>query len=120
MSDKIYMQNILDHFHNPENYGCIAEFTHSFEVKNLSCGDVLKVWLLVEDSLVKKIGFEGNGCAISQASMSILGEELLGMNVEEISKLDKDYLVGLLGIELSHTRLKCALMSLEVVKKALC
>lgn len=117
MTDKIYMQNILDHFHSPENYGRLKEFTHNFKLQNFSCGDVLEVWLNVKENVVVAIGFEGSGCAVSQASMSILSEFIIGKNLQEINVLSKDDLMGLLGIELSPNRLKCALMSLEIVQK---
>lgn len=119
MSEKIYMQNILEHYHKPENYGELEDFTNTFVLKNSSCGDVIEVWLKVEEGVIVNVGFEGQGCAISQASMSILSEELKGQKVEDILKIDKDFLLELLGISLSPTRLKCALMSIEAVKKSL-
>ena len=119
MSRQVYMQNIMEHFKNPENYGALSDFNCSCQLKNVSCGDVIGVWLKVDGEVLKQIGFEGKGCAISQASMSILSEEILDMKKDEIEKISSGDLVDIIGVDLGPTRLKCALLGLSAVKKCL-
>lgn len=109
----------MDHFKSPENYGCLDDFDCSCELKNVSCGDVVEVWLKLNKGVVKRFGFEGKGCAISQASVSILSEEIIGMKKDEILDISSDDVVDMIGVELGPTRLKCALLGLSAVKKAL-
>lgn len=116
MSRQIYMQAILEHFKDPDNYGVLDGATHSCNERNASCGDVLDVYLILEEGVVQDVKFEGQGCAISQAAMSMLSEEIKGMNVEEINALNAEYITDLMGIELSPTRLKCALLSVQAVQ----
>lgn len=119
MSGNIYMQNILDHYHDPENYGVLDVFTNHVIEHNPLCGDKIEVFVVVENENLVDLKFQGEGCAISQAAMSILSSEIIGKSVSDILKIDKDYIVDLLGIELSPVRLKCALLSLQAVKNAL-
>lgn len=113
------MQNILDHYHDPENYGAMSDATHQHVGHNPFCGDKITVYLKVEDDVVKDVKFEGEGCAISQAAMSILSEELIGKTVEEAKAISSEDIVEMLGIELSPTRLKCALLGWESVNEAI-
>lgn len=119
MSRQIYMQNIMEHFKNPENYGALEVFDCSCELKNVSCGDVISVWLKMDGEVLSEIGFEGKGCAISQASMSILSEEVIGMKKDDILGISSDDLVDMIGVDVGPTRLKCALLGLSAVKKSL-
>jgi nitrogen fixation NifU-like protein len=119
MNSNIYMQNILDHYHDPENYGVIEGANCHAEEHNALCGDRLEVFMVVDNGVVVDVKFQGEGCAISQAAMSMLSTELVGKSVDEVQKLNKEDIIELLGIELSPTRLKCALLSLDVVKKSL-
>jgi nitrogen fixation NifU-like protein len=114
MSD-IYMQNILDHFKNPENYGELEAADVVQKEHNPLCGDKLTVYLDFDGEVLKNVKFEGNGCAISQAAMSMLTEEILGKTKSDILAIDKDFVVEMLGIQLSPTRLKCALLGLQAV-----
>ena len=115
--DDLYREYILEHYRNPQNYGTLTEPTFEAEGQNPLCGDELHVQLLVDDdSRVEQIRFTGQGCAISQASMSILSEEIVGKSLDEIAAMDKDDVIALLGIELTPVRLKCALLGLVVVK----
>lgn len=111
----IYMQNILDHFKNPENYGVLEGADVVQKEHNPLCGDKLTVYLVFDGDVLKDVQFEGNGCAISQAAMSMLTEEIKSKTKAEILALDKDFIMGVLGIQLSPTRLKCALLSLQAV-----
>jgi nitrogen fixation NifU-like protein len=114
----IYQEIILDHYQHPRNYGKLKD-GKILKLDNPSCGDTLTFSLQIENSMIKDIQFEGSGCVISQASASILSEEIKGKSIEEVQKMTKDDILKLLGIELGSARLKCALLSLETVKKIL-
>ncbi len=117
--DDLYRENILDHYKRPRNFGRLEEFELEFEDTNPLCGDEQHVFIhLDEDDRVTGVGFEGKGCAISTAATSMLTEELAGKTREELLRLDKGFVLDLLGIEISATRMKCALLGLKVVKSA--
>jgi len=115
----IYQQNILDHYKHPENFGKL-EGADVVQVEfNPLCGDKLILYLVINDKEIVDVKFEGQGCAISVAAMSMLSEELKGMSLEKAVKLDKDYITDLLGVELGPTRLKCALLSWQALQNAI-
>src|ERR1044071_1414102 len=116
--DDLYRENILEHYKRPRNWGELEDPDLEFFDTNPLCGDELKVQINVEDGKVAEVRFSGHGCAISQASASMASEELVGMPVDDLVRLDKSFVLDLLGIDISATRMKCALLTLKVVKSA--
>jgi nitrogen fixation NifU-like protein len=117
--DQLYREQILDHYKRPQNFGRLEDFDLEFEDSNPFCGDEQHVWIRLDDhGRVAEVAFEGKGCAISTAATSMLTEELEGKTREELLRLPKEFVLDLLGIEISATRMKCALLGLKVVKSA--
>lgn len=116
MSD-LYREIIIDRYKNPQHRGNLDPADISFEDENPLCGDQIRIDLSLDDhERVKEAVFSGHGCAISQASADLLIESIQGKSLDEIKKLSKADVLDLLGIELSPIRLKCALLSLKVLK----
>jgi nitrogen fixation NifU-like protein len=116
--DALYRDNILDHYKHPRNYGTLEPHDLEFHDHNPLCGDELGVHIRVEDGKVADLRFHGQGCAISQAAASINSEELIGMDLDEIAQLPAGWAIDQLGIEVSPTRRKCALLALKVLRGA--
>ena len=115
--DDFYKENILDHYRHPRNAGKLEHPTHSHEEHNPLCGDVLHMDLHVnENNIIDEVAFIGKGCAISQASASMLTEMIQGKSLEEAKQIGKEQILEALGIEIGPVRLKCALLSLKVLK----
>ena len=115
----IYRENILDHFKNPRNFGNLAEADAEQIEVNTLCGDEIKVQIKVDGNSIVDIKFSGRGCAISQASASILTEFVKNKSFDDVEKLERGDIIEMLGIPISPIRLKCALLSLYAIKNAL-
>jgi len=117
--DELYRDQILEHYKRPHNFGRLERFDLDAEDNNPFCGDEQHVTIkLDEDDRVAEIAFDGKGCAISTAATSLLTDELVGKSREDLLQLPKELVLELLGIEISATRMKCAMLGLKVVKGA--
>jgi nitrogen fixation NifU-like protein len=119
--DDIYREQILDHAKHPHNAGTLEHPDISHEEHNPLCGDRVRIDLQINDDTITDIRFTGRGCAISQASASLLTDEIKGMSVERAKQYSKDELLELIGIPLQKNpvRIKCALLSLKTLKAGL-
>ncbi len=117
--DDLYRDYILEHYRRPHNFGVIEDPSASIEGSNPLCGDRITLQIGVEGGVLKRIGFTGRGCAISQASASLLTDEIKGKPLTDVAAFRADDLLDLLGIEISPARLKCAMLSHETLQQAL-
>ncbi len=114
----IYREVILDHYKNPRNFGHLDNPDVKIEEGNVTCGDRIIMEINVNNGIIESIRFSGEGCAISQASASMLTEKVAGKKLSEIMKLSSNDIVSMLGATLTPSRIKCATLSLEVLHKA--
>lgn len=113
----MYDEIILDHYRHPRNFGHLDDQNAASGVSNPSCGDKISMTALLDNGVIQDVHFEGEGCAISTASASLLTEHLKGKSKEQLRKMTSSDMLELLGIELGPNRLKCALLSLEAAQK---
>ncbi|HEX9030159.1 MAG TPA: SUF system NifU family Fe-S cluster assembly protein [Anaerolineales bacterium] len=115
--DDLYREQIIEHYKNPQYRGHIDPHDFSFEDENPLCGDHIRIDVKMNpEGRVSEAAFDGHGCAISQASADLLLESIQGKTLDEVKSLTKDDILGMLGLELGPVRLKCALLSLKVLK----
>lgn len=115
----MYQEQILEHYKDPHNTGKLPHPTHQHHSHNPLCGDEITIQLHVEEGTIQNVKFQGQGCALSVASTSLLTDELQGKSVEEAKNLTKDNILELLGIPVGPVRLKCVLLGLETLHQAL-
>jgi len=115
---KLYKEEIVDHYKNPRKFGDLRGKTHEASETNASCGDMIEVYLKVENGVVVDAAFKGVGCALSTASASMLMEELVGKKVAEVKKWDKKKIDELMG-EVNPGRVKCVVLPIEAIREAL-
>jgi nitrogen fixation NifU-like protein len=117
--DDLYRDYILEHYRRPHNFGVLDNATATQEGANPLCGDRITLQLRVIGDQIAAVGFTGRGCAISQASASLLTDEVKGKEVDAAAAMKASDVLDLLGIEISPARMKCALLSLETLQGAL-
>jgi len=117
--DQLYREVILDHYKNPRSHGLLEAADAQAEGQNPLCGDEVTVSLRFDGETIAEVGFEGRGCAISQAATSMLTEIVVGRNAEEIARMPKEELLDEIGIPVRPVRLKCAMLGLTTLKVAL-
>jgi nitrogen fixation NifU-like protein len=117
MDSSIYREQIIDLYEHPLNRGTLDAPDFSYEEDNPLCGDVVRIDVRLDDQQrITDVAWDGEGCAISQAAASLLTEEIKGMTLEEVRHFPKERLLELVGVPLSMARVKCALLSLKVLK----
>jgi nitrogen fixation NifU-like protein len=118
MGSDMYRQQILDHYKNPRNHGELDDPTFSHVGENPSCGDTIKIDVRLDSDgeTIEYASFSGDGCAISQASASMLTERLPGTTLGELDEMDRDDVVEMLGVDISPMRIKCAVLAEKVVQ----
>jgi nitrogen fixation NifU-like protein len=115
--DDLYREVIIDHYKNPSYRGHLDPHDISFSDDNPLCGDHIQIDLRVDDQgVITDARFDGHGCAISQASADLLVESILGKRVDDVKVMTKQHVLDMLGIDLGPVRLKCAMLSLKVLK----
>ncbi|EMA00691.1 nitrogen fixation protein NifU [Haloarcula vallismortis] len=114
----MYRQQILDHYKNPRNYGEIEDSTFTHIGENPMCGDEIRMDVVLDEDeeTIEQVAFQGDGCAISQASASMLSQELAGMAVEDLKAMDRDDITEMLGVDISPMRVKCAVLAEKVAQ----
>lgn len=116
----MYREHILDHYKHPRNFGVLKDPSVDHEANNPLCGDSIRLTFLVgKGDVLEDVKFSGRGCAISQASASLLTSRVKGKSLSEIKAIDRDQVVQMLGIPISPVRLKCALLSLAVLREGI-
>ena len=114
----LYAEHILDHYRSPRRKELLGHASVEHEEKNAACGDSCKLQLHVENGVIAEVGWQGEGCAISQAGMSMLAEELAGMSVDDASQLESTQMLTMLGVPIGPRRMKCALLGLHTLKNS--
>lgn len=116
---EIYKENILDHYRNPHNKGILSHPTVQHREFNPLCGDDVTIYLQIDRGIIQEISFMGGGCAISQASISMITDVVQGRSVHEAKNMTPEKVLSFLGVPISNTRIKCALLSLKAIHQAL-
>jgi len=115
----LYQDQILDHYKNPRNVKKIENPNFTSGEQNPSCGDSIAIEGIIENGIIKEIYFTGKGCILSQAAASLITEYAVGKNIDEILKLDKEFVIKLMSIKLGPNRLHCALLPLQALQQGI-
>ncbi len=115
----MYKDILLDHYRNPRNFGHLKVKTHTVRLYNPLCGDVVELDASVKNGKVESVAFSGEGCVISTAAASILTEYAKGKKLSELINLDRKSMIKLIGIEVTAGRIKCLMLPLEALQKAI-
>lgn len=118
MEQTLYREELLDHYRHPRNYGTLSHATVVAQTLNPSCGDQIELQVAFDGERLSAVRFTGKGCVISQAAASMLTEYIVGLTLVQLEALDKAVMLNLVGIPLGPTRLRCALLVLEAVHRA--
>jgi len=118
-AEAMYREHILDNYNNPRNYGSLENADVVHNEFNPLCGDVIEIQLKVNEDAINDIKFKGKGCAISQASASLLTEHVKGKNITETNNITRDDIIELLGIPIGPVRIKCAVLSMIALKECI-
>jgi nitrogen fixation NifU-like protein len=118
-TNSLYKSQIIDHYKHPKNWGNPLQMKLHKKVQNVSCGDELEIGLEIVDGVIKNVIFNGSGCAISVASMSLLSEQLKGKTLAEVKKIKVEDILKNVGMAKESPRIKCALLSYEGLKELL-
>lgn len=119
MQDLLYREIILEHWKNPQNYGTIKNPDFDVSEVNVTCGDTIRLMGKIENGILEKIAFIGEGCVISKASASLFTEAIKGMKLVKIKKIDKEKVLENLSIPISLARHNCALLCFRTLRKGL-
>lgn len=120
MVTSLYKSFVMDHVNSPRNKGLLKDFTHETEKANSSCGDEIKLTITVNnDGVIKEVGYEVHGCAVSLASMSMLSERIKGLKVKDAIAISDPEMFEMMGIDRSTGREKCVLLSRDALRSAL-
>lgn len=119
MDSSFYREQIMDHYRNPRYRGHLDAPSAAYEEMNPLCGDMIRIEINAADGTLADARFDGHGCAVSQASASMLLEEVVGKSLDEVAAFGRDELFELIGVQLSPARMKCALLPLDVLRAAL-
>src|SRR3989338_8251965 len=116
-NEEIYKENIIDHYKNPHNHGKMEDYSIMHRELNPLCGDDITIYAKIKNNKIIDISFVGKGCAISQASVSLLTDYVKKMELEKVKEINGDEVLKLLGIPIGVVRMKCALLSLKTLLK---
>ena len=117
--EEIYKENILDHYRNPHNAGILTNYSFKHRELNPLCGDQIELFVRFNENKIIAVSFIGNGCAISQASASMLTDYIKGKQLDEVKNIKRDKILEMLGIKIGVVRMKCALLSLKTLLKGI-
>ena len=115
----MYQENILDHYKKPHNFGKIDSPTVHHREYNPLCGDEIELFLIIKDNKVVDVKFHGQGCAISQAAISMLTDKIKNITINELKQITKDEILEMVGVPLSPVRIKCALLGWDTMKNSI-